>query len=207
MRSRSILSGALVLALVTSAVPVFARTSRFSLAVHGGLAGQEENNLRPGLEAGLEASLRLSGRFSLSTEVALWKTLSKDSYRKLYRGELEVAPVQISLRYEFRPNAYFIPYLFSGASYVFTRFRIGRLTALPEGRIDQEVRSGAAGHFGLGVRVPLSWRWSFFSEAAYILRNAPARTFVWDADQVLTRDDIWVNLHIVLLKFGLRFYL
>jgi hypothetical protein len=71
--------------------------------------------------------------------------------------------------------------------------------------IDQTVRSGWAAHLGLGARFRISDFWSFFSEIDYLIRTAPAQTIVRDLNSGVSKDDIWVNLHVVLLKFGGRF--
>jgi len=196
-----------VLILAAAAGPASASTSRFSLAIQGGFAGQEENNLGPALQGGAGFGFSLGRGFSVTGEAAFWKSRSRTSFRKLYEGTLTVLPVLVSLRYEFRPNAYFIPYALAGGSYVFARYRLGHPEALPWVRVEQRVEAGPAFHLGLGVRVPLTWKASFFGEALYIIRSAPAETKLWGADEVFKRDDIRVNLHTVLVKFGVRFFL
>ncbi|MBM3293061.1 MAG: hypothetical protein FJY82_00905 [Candidatus Aminicenantes bacterium] len=195
---------AALLAAAAAAPPALAERSLFSLAVQGGLAGQEENNLRPAPEAGVGLGLNLGRGISLNGDVAFWQSRSRTSFRKLHEGTLTVSPLSISLRWELRPNAYFIPYLLAGGSYVFASHRLSAEAAAAGGRVEQRVESGTAFHLGLGARVPLTWRMSFFGEAAYVMRRAPGQTLTWEANQPVRRDDIWVNLHIVLLKFGLR---
>jgi len=192
-------------AVAVMSLPAFAGLSRFSLAVQGGMAGQEENNLRPGLETGVGLAFDLGGGLSLNAEVAFWESRSRTSFRKLYDGTLSLAPVSLSVRYEFRPNAYFIPYVLAGATYVFTKYRPGPNVSLPPVQIEQRVNSGTALHIGLGARIPLTWRLSFCGETVYIMRRASGQTIVKEPNQSPRRDDIWVNLHIVLVKFGLRF--
>jgi opacity protein-like surface antigen len=199
------LSAAAILALASA--PAFAQPSRFSIAVHGGGAGQEENNLRPGFETGFGFDLRLGKGLVLAVDASSWKSRSRASYRKLYDGVLTVAPVSASLRFELRPNAYFIPYVLGGGSFVWTRYRIGPAASSREVAINQSVENGAAVHFGFGARVPMSRRWSFFCEGVYFIRSAPGRTVFRDAAGGETTDDIRVNLHIVLMKFGFRFHL
>ena len=204
MKLKPLMAAALILA--AAAGPGLAAQSRFSFAIQGGLAGQEENNLGLALQGGVGFGANLGRGFSLTGEAAFWRSHSRTSFRKLYEGTLALLPVLVSVRYEFRPNAYFIPYALAGGSYVFVRYRLGRVEAQPGVRVGQLVEGGPALHLGLGVRVPLTWKTSFFGEATYIMRRAPAETTFWGADGALRRDAIWVNLHIVLVKFGVRFF-
>jgi opacity protein-like surface antigen len=182
-----------------------AQSRRFALFLQGAGAGHEENNLKVGLASGFGLSIPISERISVTAELDYWWTRSRSSFRKLYNGQLTVAPLLIGLQYEFLPNAYFTPYGVIGAGYLYSKFRIGSVMTPPEVTIDQTVRSGWAAHLGLGARFRISDFWSFFSEIDYLIRTAPAQTIVRDLNSGVSKDDIWVNLHVVLLKFGGRF--
>lgn len=171
-----------------------------------GGAFQEENNLRPGVETGFGFSYPLGKRFALSLEYLYWKSESKEFKTKLYNGTLTLSPILISLQVDFLRNTFFFPYAFVGGGYLFTRFRIGKYISIPEIKIDQHVDAGPAFYFGLGARIAFSDSWSFVSEAAYLMRNAPGQTIISDMNKGVSSEDIWVNIHVVFLKFGLRFY-
>jgi len=46
--------------------------------------------------------------------------------------------------------------------------------------------------------------WEFFSEIDYLIRTAPCRTIVRDLNLGAAAEDIWINLHVVYWKFGIR---
>ena len=163
--------------------------------------------LNVGLAAGFGGAVPLTPRLSVTFEADSWGTRSQTSFRKLYNGHLRVRPFLFGLRYEFRGNGYFTPYAVAGAGYVETKFRIGSLPVIPDVTIDQSVRSGWAGYFGGGIVWRLSGFWDFFAEIDYLIRTAPGRTVVRDANTGLAIDDIMINLHVVYLKVGLRFLL
>jgi opacity protein-like surface antigen len=198
-RFRVVVFGILLLGGVS-----FARSQRFALHLQGGVAGHEENNLKTGLVSGFGLSIPISERFAVTAELDYWAARSRSSFRKLYNGQLIVAPILLTLQYEFRPNAYFAPYAVVGGGFIYSKFRIGSLITIPEVSIDQTVRSGWAAELGVGARFWISDFWSFFSEIDYLIRTAPAQTIVRDLNSGISKDDIWVNLHVVLLKFGLR---
>ncbi len=197
---------ALAVALGLLGGPVFAQSRKPCLFAQGGGAFHEENNLRPGLETGFGFSYPLGKRFSLCLEFVYWKSESREFRTKLYNGVLTLSPVLLSLQYDFLRNTFFFPYAFVGGGYLFTRFKIGSYVSIPEVKIDQRVEEGPAFYTGLGARIALSETWSFMSEAAYIVRNAPGETIINDMNLGVTREKIWVNIHVVFLKFGLRFY-
>jgi len=182
----------------------FAQTPRVTLAFQGGGAGHEENNLHVGLASGIGISAPLTRRLSATAEIDHWSTESRNSFGKLHQGRLAVTPLLLGLRYEFRGDGYFVPYVAAGAGFIGTRFRIGPLITLPGVTIEQTVRSGAAGFIGGGASWRLSPFWEFFSEIDYLLRTAPGRTIVRDTNRDVSSTSLWVNLHIVYWKFGLR---
>jgi len=185
---------------------VFGQSRKPSLFAQGGGAFHEENNLRPGVETGFGFSYPLGKRFSLSLEYLYWKSESKEFKTKLYNGTLTLSPVLLSLQFDFHRNTFFFPFAFIGGGYLFSRFKIGSYVSIPEVKIDQRVDEGPAFYFGLGARIAFSETWSFLSEAAYLLRNASGETIISDMNKGVSREKIWVNIHVVFLKFGLRFY-
>lgn len=195
----------LIVALFLSAAGIFAQTPRVAFSLQGGGAGHEENNLSVGLAAGCSLSVPIVARLSLVAEVDHWRTGSRTSYRKLYEGRLSLTPFLAGLRYDFRGNGYFAPYVLAGAGYVESRFRIGSPDVVPEVTTRQEVGSGAAFFIGGGALWKLSGYWDFFTEMNYLIRTAPARTITTDAERNVAVDRISVNLHVVYWKFGLRF--
>ena len=195
----------LLLGFFLIGISSFAQNRRFSLHIQGGGAGHEENNLKIGLASGFGISIPISSNLSMTAELDYWETRSRYSFRKLYNGHLTILPILIGLRYEFQPNAFFAPYVIVGGGYLFSKFRIGSLLTIPEVTIDQRIQSGWAGQLGVGACFALSNLWSFFSEFNYLLRTAPAQTIVRDMNLGVSTDDIWVNLHVVLLKFGFKF--
>jgi hypothetical protein len=196
-----------VLALCLMEAPAFAQSQRLSVLAQVGGAFHEENNLRPGVETGFGASYPLGTRFSVSLENLYWKCTSKEFRTKLYDGTLTLSPVLLSLQYNFHRNKFFFPYAFMGGGYMFTRFKIGKYISIPEIRIDQRVDGGPAFYFGLGARIAFSKSWSFVAEAAYLMRNATGETIISDMNRGVSKEKFWVNLHVVFLKFGLRFYI
>lgn len=191
--------------LLAAAAPVLAQSPRIAFSFQGGGAGHEENNLSIGLAGGCSLTVPLFSRMSLVAEIDHWRTGSRTSYRKLYQGRLSLTPVLAGLRYDFPGNGYFSPYVLAGAGYIGSRFRIGSPAVVPEATTRQEVLSGAAAFVGLGALWKLSGYWDFFTELNYLFRKAPARTITTDAEQNVDVDGIWVNLHVVYWKFGLRF--
>jgi opacity protein-like surface antigen len=184
----------------------FGQSRRPSLFAQGGGAFHEENNLRPGVETGFGFSYPLGKRLSLSLEYLYWKSESKEFRTKLYNGTLTLSPVLLSLQFDFLRNTFFFPYAFVGGGYLFSRFRIGSYVSIPEVKIDQRVADGPAFYFGLGARIAFSETWSFLSEAAYLVRNATGETIISDMNKGISTEKIWVNIHVVFLKFGVRFY-
>jgi hypothetical protein len=200
-----ILSVCLALCLMEAAA--FAQSQRLSVLAQAGGAFHEENNLRPGIETGFGASYPLGTRFSVSLECLYWKCASEEFRTKLYNGTLTLSPVLLSLQYNFHRNKFFFPYASVGGGYLFTRFKIGKYISIPEIRIDQRVDGGPAFYFGLGARIAFSESWSFIAEAAYLMRNASGETIISDMNLGVSKEKLWVNLHVVFLKFGLRFYI
>ncbi|MBN1938895.1 MAG: outer membrane beta-barrel protein [Candidatus Aminicenantes bacterium] len=201
------LFAAALLASVCLGSTAFGQSRRVVLSFQGGGAGHEENNLNVGLAAGFGLAVPLMHRLSVAFEADSWGTRSQTSHRKLYNGRLRVRPFLLGLRYEFEGNGYFSPYAVAGVGYIETKFWIGTLPAVPDVTIDQTVRSGWAGYFGAGIAWRLSGFWDFFAEIDYLIRTAPAKTFTQDVALGLTTDEIWVNLHVVYLKLGLRLLL
>lgn len=197
----------LVLALGLLSPLASAQSERLSLFAQGGGAFHEENNLKPGVETGFGISYPLGDRFSLGLEFMVWQSRSKEFPTKLHNGTLTLSPVFVSLQYNFHRNKFFFPYAFIGGGYMFTHFKIGHYISIPEIKIDQRVAEGPALSFGLGARIALRETWSFFSEAAYLIRNAAGETIFTDMNRGVTKENIAVNLHVVFLKFGLRLYL
>jgi opacity protein-like surface antigen len=193
------------IALAVCASPAFAQTPRLAFSFQGGGAGHEENNLNVGLAAGFALAVPLTQRLSLVAEIDHWRTGSRTSYRKLYAGRLSLTPFLVGLRYDFPGNGYFSPYVLAGAGYVESEFRIGSSTVVPDVTTRQDVRSGATAFIGFGALWKLSGYWDFFTEMNYLIRTAPARTITTDAAQNVAVDRIWINLHVVYWKFGLRF--
>jgi hypothetical protein len=196
---------AAVLAIVCLGTSSLGQSRRVALSLQAGGAGHEENNLNVGLAAGIGLAAPLTPRLAVTCEADTWGTRSQTSFRKLYNGHLRVRPFLLGLRYEFRGNGYFAPYAVAGVGYIETKFRLGTLPVIPDVTIDQSVRSGWAGYFGGGIVWRLSGFWDFFAEIDYLIRTAPGRTVVRDANIGLATDDIWINLHVVYLKIGLRF--
>lgn len=188
-------------------LPALAQSQRLSVLAQVGGAFHEENNLRPGVETGFGASYPLETRFSVSLEYLHWTSTSKEFRNKLYDGTLTLSPILLSVQYNFHRNEFFFPYAFLGGGYMFTRFKIGKYISIPEIRIDQRVDGGPAFYFGLGARIAFSESWSFVAEAAYLMRNATGETIISDMNRGVSKVKLWVNLHVVFLKFGLRFYL
>ncbi len=197
---------ALVLAFGLLGGAVFGQSRKPSLFAQGGGAFHEENNLRPGVETGFGFSYPLGKRFSLSLAYLNWKSESKEFRTKLYNGTLTLSPVLLSVQFDFLPNTFFFPYAFMGGGYLFSRFKIGSYVSIPEVKIDQRVDDGPAFYCGLGARIAFSETWSFSSEAAYLIRNASGETIIFDMNKGVSREKIWVNVHVVFLKFGVRFY-
>jgi len=195
----------IAVALFISSAGAFAQTRRVAFSFQGGGAGHEENNLSVGLAAGFSLSVPIVSRLSLFAEIDHWRTGSRTSYRKLYKGRLSLTPFLAGLRYDFPGNGYFSPYVLAGAGYVESRFRIGSPDIVPEVTTAQEVHSGAAFFFGGGAVWKLSGYWDFFTEMNYLIRTAPALTITTDSDRHIAVDRIWVNLHVVYWKFGVRF--
>ena len=195
------------LAVVCLGTSALGQSRRIALSLQAGGAGHEENNLNVGLAAGIGVATPLTPRLSVTFEADSWGTRSQTSFRKLYNGHLRVRPFLLGLRYEFRGNGYFTPYAVAGAGYVETKFRIGSLPVIPDVTIDQSVRSGWAGYFGGGIVWRLSGFWDFFAAIDYLIRTAPGRTVVRDANTGQATDDILINLHVVYLKVGVRFLL
>ncbi len=206
MKRRWILPAALGLVWILGGMPAAAQSPRPALALQAGGAGHEENNLHVGLASGFGFAFPLTPRLAATVEIDHWSTESRTSSGKLYQGRLAVTPVLVGLRYEFRGNGYFAPYVVAGAGYVGTRFRIGSLVlSSPDTSVRQNVRSGGAGFLGLGASWRLSPLWEFFSEIDYLIRTAPGRTITRHPGGALSQADLWVNLHVVYWKFGLRF--
>lgn len=196
-----LLAGLILLCFAASS---FGQSRRVALSFQVGGAGHEENNLNVGLAAGMSLTVPLTPRLSLAVEADSWGTRSQTSFRKLYNGHLRVRPYLLGLRYDFGGNGYFQPYAVAGAGYIATKFQIGTLPAIPGLTIDQSVQSGWAAYFGGGVLWHLSGYWDFFSEIDYLVRTAPGRTVTADESTGLSSDDIWINLRVVYIKFGVR---
>jgi len=199
-------SFALIFAIGLLIGTAFGQSRRPSVFAQGGGAFHEENNLRPGVETGFGFSYPLGKRFSLSLEYLRWQSESKEFRTKLYNGNLILSPVLLSLQFYFHRNTFFFPYGFLGGGYLFSRFKIGRYISIPEVKIDQHVDGGPAFYLGLGARIAFSETWSFLSEVDYLIRNASGETIISDMNKGVTREKIWVNIHVVFLKFGVRFY-
>jgi opacity protein-like surface antigen len=197
---------ALIFAFVLLGGPAFGQSRKPSFFAQGGGAFHEENNLRPGAETGFGFSYPLGQRFSLSLEYLYWKSESREFKTKLYNGTLTLSPVLLTLQFDFHRNTFFFPYAFIGGGYLFSRFKIGSYVSIPEVTIDQRVDEGPAFYFGLGARIAFSETWSFLSEAAYLLRNACGETIIADMNKGVSKEAIWVNIHVVFFKFGIRFY-
>jgi hypothetical protein len=196
----------LILAFGLLAGSVFGQSRKPSLFAQGGGAFHEENNLRPGVETGFGFSYPLGKRFYLSLEYLYWKSESKEFRTKLYNGTLTLSPVLLSLHFDFLPNTFFFPYAFVGGGYLFSRFKIGSYVSIPEVKIAQRLDEGPAFYFGLGARIAISETWSFSSEVAYLIRSASGETIISDMNKGFSKEKIWVNINVVFLKFGLRFY-
>jgi len=197
---------ALIFAIGFLSGMAFGQSRRPSFFAQGGGAFHEENNLRPGVETGFGFTYPLGKRFSLSLEYIHWRSEAKEFRTKLYNGTLTLSPVLLTLQFDFHRNTFFFPYGFIGGGYLFSRFKIGSYISIPEIKIDQHVDEGPAFYLGLGARIAFSETWSFLSEVAYLIRNASGETIISDMNKGVSREKIWVNIHVVFLKFGVRFY-
>jgi len=206
MKFRPVLAVSVAIGLLLPGAFSYGQSRRLAFSIQAGGAGHEENNLNVALAGGLSLTVPMTKRLSVTAEIDYWNTGSQDSsYRKLNKGRLAVTPILLGVKYEFEGNGYFTPYAVAGAGYVGTKFHIGSPGSIPEVTIDQSVRSGWAAFFGGGVLWHLSAFWDFFTEIDYLIRTAPAQTVTCDQNLGTTIDDIWVNLHVVYWKFGLRF--
>jgi opacity protein-like surface antigen len=204
MNSRFRLPTAVGAALLLLGSATFAQSRRVAFSFQGGGAGHEENNLHVGLATGFAMTVPLTARLAVTAEIDHWTTASRSSFRKLRDGRLALTPFLLGLRYEFGGDGYFVPYAVAGTGYLGTKFRISPAVALPEVTIEQNVRSGWAGYFGFGASWRLAALWEFFSEIDYLIRTAPCRTVVRNLNLGAVAEDIWVNLHVVYWKFGVR---
>jgi len=191
--------------LILMGIPSFAQTKRVAFSLQAGGAGHEENNLNVGLATGLGLAVPVAPHLSMTAEIDHWRTGSRTSFRKLYTGRLFLTPFLLGLRYDFAGNGYFAPYAVAGAGYVESRFHIGSIVFPPNETVKQNVRSGIAAYLGFGALWHLSAFWDFFTEINYLIRTAPAKTITVLTDQSVAVDKIWVNLHVVYLKLGVRF--
>jgi opacity protein-like surface antigen len=191
--------------LILMGITSFAQVRRVGFSLQAGGAGHEENNLNVGLATGCALTAPLTSHVSLIAEVDYWRTGSRTSFRKLYTGRLFLTPFLLGLRYDFGGNGYFAPYAVAGAGYIQSKFRIDSILSPPDMTIKQDVRSGIAAFLGFGALWKLSAYWDFFTEINYLIRTAPAETIVREEGQNVSTDDIWVNLHVVYWKFGVRF--
>jgi opacity protein-like surface antigen len=177
-----------------------------AISGHAGCSFPEENNLRAGLVSGFGFSFRVLGGLSILFDFSQWQNRSVESAGKLYNGTVTVSPLLAAVELEFFRNRFFFPYLFVGGAYVSARFRIGSYVSIPEVKIDQKIENGFALCFGLGARIAIAERLSFFSEASYLRRTAPAKTIYDDMNLGRSSREIIANLRFVQVQFGLKYY-
>ncbi len=167
-------------------------------------AGHEENNLHVGLASGFGFAFPDS-RLAATVEIDHWSTEPRNSFGKLRQGRLAVTPrAGRSPVANSAETAILFPTSPPGPD---TSNPFPDRIARPRLRIPRSGRMSAAGARlpGLGASWRLSPLWEFFSEIDYLIRTAPGRTITRHPGGALSQADLWVNLHVVYWKFGLRF--
>lgn len=179
---------------------------RFSFQANGGIAFPTEENMKSGVESGFGFAFPLHKKIMVSFNFGFWKSKVKGEAGKLLDGKLSVTPFLASIQYSLFENKVYVPYVFAGASLVFSNFREEYLS-IPEVTINQKVENGPGVQAGFGGQLHLSKKLALFAEVLYLYREARGITTISDMNLGVSEKEFSLNMSAYLLWLGIKFYL
>jgi len=181
----------------------FSQRGRLSFYFNAAIYFPVQENLDTGYGSGIGTLLSLNRNVSLVLE---WKYGSHSVIKeegKLLNGTLYVTPLLASLRYDFRKDSRFSPYVFLGGGIIFCDFRLSKEGDISEANVaDQDVINGFGVYGGLGGSFKISSQFSIFVEGVYLHRKTTAETRYYLS---LPLDEFPVNLSSFCIAVGIKY--
>lgn len=189
----------------TAGVQGFSQQRKTSFHAGGLVAfsGQENIHPKPGSSFGFTISVIKN--FSLSVDFFYWRNDVDEVIGGLYKGQLNLTPIMLSVQYNILKGNVFSPYVFLGTEYVFSSFKMGEYNFIPEISIKQDIKNGIGVHAGIGGLINIKEPLSLFAEALYLFRKSTIETTITDLDLGTRTEFSPLDLSSMILRIGIKY--
>ncbi len=196
----------LVIAAVFFLPSLWAQRPRAGLHAGFSLVQPVQKNINRGWNSSLGVDFSLTRNLRIAFDFAYGRHQVDYDAAGLFGGTMTLTPFWASVQYFFLPEIKPSPYIFGGAGYIFSSFRIEDLIKLPEVEVSQNLENGWGVHAGLGLEMKVRGQFAFYLEGLYALRQTNCVTTLNDMNLGISKETFSVDLNSWQVRLGIRYF-